>query len=198
MINNAGISHIGLLGDMSNEEWHRVMGINLDSVFYCCREAIPYMLSKNPAASSMSLLSGEHRCFNGSCLFRFQRGCEFFHKSTGKRACPKQYPGKCRCIWYDRHPYEFLFFCGRTDCFRRRNPDRTLRHNRRSCRMYLPPCNCPGISDRTDPNHGWRLVLKTSHFLSLRISEKRKPLTYPCQRLPSLFVPSCFSALFSF
>lgn len=31
---------------MSNEEWHRVMGINLDSVFYCCREAIPYMLSK--------------------------------------------------------------------------------------------------------------------------------------------------------
>ena len=121
-----------------------------------------------------------------------------FTKSTGKRACPKQYPGKCRCIWYDRHPYEFLFFCGRTDCFRRRNPDRTLRHNRRSCRMYLPPCNCPGISDRTDPNHGWRLVLKTSHFLSLRISEKRKPLTYPCQRLPSLFVPSCFSALFSF
>ena len=38
LINNAGISHIGLLGDMSNEEWHRVMGINL--------EAIPYMLSK--------------------------------------------------------------------------------------------------------------------------------------------------------
>ena len=30
LINNAGISHIGLLGDMSNEEWHRVMGINLE------------------------------------------------------------------------------------------------------------------------------------------------------------------------
>ena len=115
---------------------------------------------------------GEHRCFNGSCLFRFQRGCEFFHKSTGKRTCPKQYPGKCRCIWYDRHPYEFLFFCGRTDCFRRGDSDRTLRHNRRSSRMYLPPCNCPGISDRTDPNHGWRMVLKTSYFLSLRIIEK--------------------------
>ena len=50
LINNAGISHIGLLGDMSNEEWHRVMGINLDSVFYCCREAIPYMLSKKSAS----------------------------------------------------------------------------------------------------------------------------------------------------
>ena len=42
LINNAGISHIGLLHDMSNEEWQRVMGVNLDSVFYCCREAIPY------------------------------------------------------------------------------------------------------------------------------------------------------------
>ena len=46
LINNAGISHIGLLHDMCNEEWQRVMGVNLDSVFYCCREAIPYMLSK--------------------------------------------------------------------------------------------------------------------------------------------------------
>ena len=36
LINNAGISHIGLLGDMSNEEWHRVMGINL---LYFCYEA---------------------------------------------------------------------------------------------------------------------------------------------------------------
>lgn len=46
LINNAAISHIGLLHDMSNEDWHRVMAVNLDSVFYCCKEAIPYMLSK--------------------------------------------------------------------------------------------------------------------------------------------------------
>ena len=43
---NYSVDCISLIGDMSNEEWHRVMGINLDSVFYCCREAIPYMLSK--------------------------------------------------------------------------------------------------------------------------------------------------------
>lgn len=46
LINNAGISHIGLLSDLSDEEWHRVMAVNLDSVFYCCREAVPYMVSK--------------------------------------------------------------------------------------------------------------------------------------------------------
>lgn len=46
LINNAGISYLGLLGDMSNEEWSGVMSTNLNSVFYCSREVIPYMLSK--------------------------------------------------------------------------------------------------------------------------------------------------------
>lgn len=46
LINNAGISHIGLLSDMSDQEWNRIIATNLSSVFYCCREAIPYMVSR--------------------------------------------------------------------------------------------------------------------------------------------------------
>lgn len=46
LINNAGIAHIGLLCDMSDEDWNRVIQTNLSSVFYCCREAIPPMLSR--------------------------------------------------------------------------------------------------------------------------------------------------------
>lgn len=46
LVNNAGISHIGLLSDMSDEEWDRIIRTNLSSAFYCCREAIPYMVSK--------------------------------------------------------------------------------------------------------------------------------------------------------
>lgn len=46
LINNAGVSYIGLLTDMSNEEWDQIIQTNLSSVFYCCREAIPYMVSK--------------------------------------------------------------------------------------------------------------------------------------------------------
>lgn len=46
LINNAGISHIGLLTDMSDEEWDRVIRTNLSSVFYCCREAIPSMVAR--------------------------------------------------------------------------------------------------------------------------------------------------------
>ena len=47
LINNAGISHIGLLQDMTNEEWNKVININLTGVFYCCRAAIPLMLASH-------------------------------------------------------------------------------------------------------------------------------------------------------
>lgn len=45
LINNAGIAYWGLLSDMTNEEWHRMIETNLSSVFYCCRSAIPHMVS---------------------------------------------------------------------------------------------------------------------------------------------------------
>lgn len=46
LINNAGISHIGLLADMTPEEWSNLININLSSAFYTSKLAIPYMLSK--------------------------------------------------------------------------------------------------------------------------------------------------------
>lgn len=45
LINNAGISHVGLLQDMSDEQWNRIIATNLSSVHYCCHEAIPMMLA---------------------------------------------------------------------------------------------------------------------------------------------------------
>ncbi len=44
LINNAGISHIGLLEDMTIEEWNHMIGTNLTSVFSTCKLAIPHML----------------------------------------------------------------------------------------------------------------------------------------------------------
>ena len=44
LINNAGISWMGLLTDMTDEDWTRVIQTNLSSVFYCCRAAIPHMV----------------------------------------------------------------------------------------------------------------------------------------------------------
>ena len=47
LVNNAGIAHIGLLSDMTPEEWHRIMHTNLDACFYTCRHAIPLMLQNH-------------------------------------------------------------------------------------------------------------------------------------------------------
>lgn len=44
LINNAGVSHIGLLSDMKDAEWDKIIQTNLSSVFYCCRESIPHMV----------------------------------------------------------------------------------------------------------------------------------------------------------
>lgn len=47
VINNAGISHIGLLQDMSETEWNDIIATNLSSAFYTSKFAIPYMLKKH-------------------------------------------------------------------------------------------------------------------------------------------------------
>lgn len=47
LVNNAGISHIGLLSDMTPEEWRRLMATNLDACFYTCRLAVPLMVREH-------------------------------------------------------------------------------------------------------------------------------------------------------
>ena len=46
LVNNAGIVVPGLLQDISDELWQRLRGVNLDGVFYCCREVIPQMVHR--------------------------------------------------------------------------------------------------------------------------------------------------------
>lgn len=46
VVNNAGISYVGLLSDMTTEEWNLVMNTNLNSVFYTSKLAIPLMLNR--------------------------------------------------------------------------------------------------------------------------------------------------------
>lgn len=46
VVNNAGISYIGLLTDMSVKEWNSVIDTNFNSLFYVCRHAVPLMVSK--------------------------------------------------------------------------------------------------------------------------------------------------------
>ena len=45
LINNAGVSHIGLSRDLTDAQWRRVLDTNLSGAFYLCREAQGAMIA---------------------------------------------------------------------------------------------------------------------------------------------------------
>ena len=46
LINNAGLREESNISEMSNEEWERVMGVNLNGPFYCARKVVPGMIAE--------------------------------------------------------------------------------------------------------------------------------------------------------
>lgn len=47
LINNAAISTVGLFTDMNPEEWHRIMDVNLNSIYNMCHNVVPHMLHEH-------------------------------------------------------------------------------------------------------------------------------------------------------
>lgn len=46
LVNNAGIAGPNKpLTEVTDDEWHRVLSINLDAVFFCCRAVVPQMIA---------------------------------------------------------------------------------------------------------------------------------------------------------
>lgn len=65
LVNNAGIAQTKLFTDISDEDWSRMLHTNLSSVFYCCREALPYMIrQKHGRIVNLSSMWGQ---VGGSC-----------------------------------------------------------------------------------------------------------------------------------
>ena len=46
VINNAGISYVGLITDMTSDDWHKIVAANLDSVFYSTKAFLPQMIKR--------------------------------------------------------------------------------------------------------------------------------------------------------
>ena len=43
LVNNAGQAHTSPTHSMNDDDWHQMIAVNLDSLFYCCREALADM-----------------------------------------------------------------------------------------------------------------------------------------------------------
>lgn len=89
LINNAGISHIGLLQDMSYNEWNNIVSTNLSSVFFMCRLAIPHMLNRqNGKIINISSVWGN---VGASCEVAYSAtkgGINSFTKALAKELAP--------------------------------------------------------------------------------------------------------------
>lgn len=46
LINNAAISHTGLINQISQEDWDRLFSVNVGGIFHCVRAALPAMLQR--------------------------------------------------------------------------------------------------------------------------------------------------------
>lgn len=65
LVCNAGISHIGLLSDMSLAAWERLFAVNVTGAFLCCREVIGEMVSRQ--AGTILLVSSMWGLTGASC-----------------------------------------------------------------------------------------------------------------------------------
>jgi 3-oxoacyl-[acyl-carrier protein] reductase len=93
LVNNAGISHIGLLSELSIEDWNRVITTNLTSVYSCCHEALPYMIhQKSGCIINISSVWG---CVGASCEVAYSAskgGVNSFTKALAKELAPSNIP----------------------------------------------------------------------------------------------------------
>lgn len=89
LVNNAGISYIGLLTDMELEDWNEVINTNLTSVFLCCKYTVPQMLQKQ--RGKIINISSVWGNVGSSCEVAYSAskgGMNTFTKALGKELAP--------------------------------------------------------------------------------------------------------------
>lgn len=102
LINNAGISYVGLLTDMSIADWNQIIHTNLTSIFSTSKLAIPYMLQKK--AGKIINISSVWGTVGASCEVAYSAskgGMNSFTKALAKELAPSNIQVNaiaCGCI----------------------------------------------------------------------------------------------------
>ena len=89
LVNNAGISYIGLLHEMSVADWRNVMSTNLDALFYTCRHAVPLMLQNHSGKIiNISSIWGNVGASMETAYSASKGGVNSFTKALAKELAP--------------------------------------------------------------------------------------------------------------
>lgn len=91
LVNNAGISQRGLLTDLTQEDWAKIVGINLSAPLYLSKLAIPLFLKKEEGCIiNISSVWGE---VGASCEVAYSAtkgGLNAFSRALGKELAPSR------------------------------------------------------------------------------------------------------------
>lgn len=89
LVNNAGISYIGLITDMTDKQWNHILSVNLSSVFYFSREVIPSMVhQKSGSILNISSVWGEVGASCEAAYSATKGGINALTKSLAKELAP--------------------------------------------------------------------------------------------------------------
>lgn len=98
LINNAAIAQQALLTDLSDQDWRRMMAVNLDAAFYCCRALLPGMISRR--SGSILNISSMWGQVGASCEVSYsaaKAGLIGFTKALAKEVAPSGVRVNCLC-----------------------------------------------------------------------------------------------------
>ena len=96
-INNAGITGVNTtVANYPLDEWNKVINVNLNSVFYCCKAVVPFMI-KNEYGRIVNIASiaGKEGNPNASAYSTSKAGVIGLTKSLGKELANKNIAVNC-------------------------------------------------------------------------------------------------------
>jgi|TARA_B110000967_G_C18757794_1_gene496249 NAD(P)-dependent dehydrogenase (short-subunit alcohol dehydrogenase family) len=96
-INNAGITGMNAkVWDYPLDEWKKVIELDLNSTFYCCKAVVPHMIKNNYGRIvNISSIAGKEGNPNASAYSTAKAGVIGFTKSLGKELADKNIAVNC-------------------------------------------------------------------------------------------------------
>jgi 3-oxoacyl-[acyl-carrier protein] reductase len=88
LVHAAGIYPEKLVADMSDEEWHKLLQINLDGTFYICRAVIPY-LNEDSSIVTLSSIAAQRGSYAHAHYSASKGAVISFSRSLALELAPK-------------------------------------------------------------------------------------------------------------
>jgi 3-oxoacyl-[acyl-carrier protein] reductase len=91
LVNNAGIAGLAApVAEYPEDEWRRILSIDLDGVFYCCKAVLPHMLERGSGRIvNIASISGKEGNPNMSAYSSAKAGVIGFTKALAKEVATK-------------------------------------------------------------------------------------------------------------